>query len=300
MMAWIYAYGRRSALLSLSVLAVLRLLALAFAQLLALPARAPAQNAAGTPAQLVDIRIEQKLDAQLPLDLTFKDDAGQTVRLGQYFGKKPVILSFAYYECPMLCTLVLNGLVKGLRTIPFDIGKEFEVVNISINPREGPELAAAKKKNYVRDYGKPEAAAGWHFLTGDEESIRRAADAAGFRFRFDAATNQYVHASGIMIVTPKGRLARYFYGIEYSGQNLRLGLVEASEDRIGSPVDEILLFCFHYDPITGRYGLAITRVMQIFGLATALSLAGFMFVMFRRERRSAAAGGSGQTDSGCS
>ena len=241
-----------------------------------------------TPQELVDIRIEQRLNQQLPLDLTFRDEAGRQVQLSQYFGKKPVILSFAYYECPMLCTLILNGLVKGMRTLPFDVGREFEVVNISINPREGPELAASKKKTYVRDYGKPEAAAGWHFLTGDEESIRRAADAAGFRYKLDPATGQYTHASGIMILTPKGKFSRYFYGIEYAGQDLRLGLVEASEEKIGSPVDQVLLYCFHYDPVTGKYGLAITRIMQVLGLATALSLGGFMFVMFRRERKSSA------------
>ncbi len=244
-----------------------------------------AQAADTQPAQLREVSIDQKLDAQMPLDLLFRDETGKTVRLGDYFGKKPVILSFVYFECPMLCTLVLNGLVKGMRTLSFDVGKEFEVVTISFNPREGPSLAAGKKNTYVREYGRPGAAKGWHFLTGDESDIKKATDAAGFRYRYDASSGQYIHASGIMILTPKGKLARYFYGIEYAGQDLRLGLVEAAEEKIGSPVDQVLLYCFHYDPVTGKYGLAITAIIRILGSATALALGGFMLMMFRRDRR---------------
>lgn len=249
-----------------------------------LPA-AVAQNL--KPPILQDIRIDQRLNEQLPLDTVFRDETGKSVQLGQYFGRKPVILSFAYYECPMLCTLVLNGLTKGLRVIPFEIGNQFEVVNISINPREGPDLAAAKKANYVRDYGRPGAERGWHFLTGEEAEIQRVTKAAGFRYVYDPTTGQYAHAAGIMIATPKGRLSRYFYGIEYSGQDLRLGLVEASEEKIGTLVDQVLLFCFHYDPVTGRYGLAIMVVMRILGSATAIAIVAFMLLMLRRERRTA-------------
>ncbi len=236
-------------------------------------------------ADLSEVGLDQKLNEQLPLDTLFRDESGRTVKLGDYFGKKPVILTFGYYECPMLCTLVLNGLVKGLRTLSFDVGKQFEIVTISINPREGHSLAAGKKNTYVREYARPGAAQGWHFLTGEEPEIRKATQAAGFRYKFDPSTGQYAHASGIMIVTPKGKLARYLYGIEYTGQDLRLGIIEAAEEKIGSPVDQVLLFCFHYDPVTGRYGLAITRIMQLFGSATAIALFGFMWVMFRRDRR---------------
>jgi protein SCO1/2 len=246
---------------------------------------AHAQNV--KPPILQDIRIDQRLNEQLPLDVTFRDETGKSVQLGQYFGRRPVILSFAYYECPMLCTLVLNGLTKGMRVIPFDIGNQFVVVNISINPREGPDLAAAKKASYVRDYGRAGAENGWHFLTGDEAAIQRVAKAAGFRYVYDPTTGQYAHASGIMIVTPKGRLSRYFYGIEYPGQDLRLGLIEASEEKIGTLADQVLLYCFHYDPVTGRYGLAITVIMRVFGSATAIAIVAFMLVMLRRERRSA-------------
>jgi len=237
------------------------------------------------PPILQDIHIDQRLNEQLPLDVTFRDESGKSVPLGQYFGKKPVILSFAYYECPMLCTLVLNGLTKGLRVIPFDIGNQFEVVNISINPREGPDLAAAKKANYLRDYGRAGAEQGWHFLTGDEESIRKVAQAAGYRYVYDPNTGQYAHAAGIMIATPKGRMSRYFYGIEYAGQDLRLGLIEAADGKIGTLADQVLLYCFHYDPKTGRYGVAITAIIRLLGSATAIAIAGFLLIMFRRERR---------------
>ena len=248
-----------------------------------------AQTASSLPPEVHDVGIDQNLNGQMPLDLTFKDESGKSVRLGDYFGKKPVILTFAYYECPMLCTLVLNGLVKGLRTLSFDVGGQFEVVNISINPREGPSLAAGKKNTYIREYARPGASQGWHFLSGEEPEIRKAAGAAGYRYKYDPSTNQYIHASGIMILTPKGKIARYFYGIDYAGQDLRLGLIEAAEEKIGSPVDRVLLFCFHYDPETGRYGLAITALIRILGSATALALGAFMFMMFRRDRRLKAA-----------
>jgi protein SCO1/2 len=231
-----------------------------------------------------EIGIDQRLDQQLPLYLPFKDETGKTVRLSDYFGKKPVILTFAYYECPMLCTLVLNGTLKAMRAISLDLGEDFVAVNISINPRETPELAAAKRELYIREYGRPGAETSWHFLTGDEASIRQATQAAGYRYVYDPKTGLYSHASGIMVLTPEGKFARYFYGLEYSARDLRLGLVEAASGKIGSPVDQVLLLCFHYDPISGKYGLLITRIIQVIGSATALALGGLIFVMFRRDR----------------
>jgi protein SCO1 len=275
-----YLSGARVSLRRLAAV----LIAAMFLLLQAGPAMAQLKPGNAAVAELADVGLDQKLNEQLPLDTLFKDEAGRTVKLGDFFGKKPVILTFGYYECPMLCTLVLNGLVKGLRTLSFDVGNQFEIVTISINPREGHSLAAGKKNTYVREYARPGAAQGWHFLTGEEPEIRRATQAAGFRYKFDPSTGQYSHASGIMVVTPKGKLARYLYGVEYSGQDLRLGLIEAAEEKIGSPVDQVLLFCFHYDPVTGKYGLAITRIMQILGSATAIALFGFMWVMFRRDR----------------
>ena len=204
------------------------------------------------PTPLQGIGIDQRLGEVLPLDLPFRDETGRTVRLGDYFGARPVILTLAYYECPMLCTQVLNGVVRSLRALPFTVGKEFEIVTVSFNPDEKPALASAKKAEYIASYGRPEAAAGWHFLTGDQPSISAIARAAGFRYRRDEESGQYIHASGIMVLTPDGVLARYFYGIDYAPRDLRLGLVEASAGRIGTPADRALLFCFHYDPATGK------------------------------------------------
>ncbi len=248
---------------------------------------------AGVPTQaqslapiLRQIGIDQKLGQQLPLDLTFRDESGKAVQLRQFFnGQKPVVLTFAYYQCPMLCTLVLNGAVKAMRAMPLELGRDFEAVNISFNPRETPELAAAKRDLYTREYGRAGAAGSWHFLTGDDENIRKATQAAGFRYIWDPDTQQYAHASGIMVLTPEGKFGRYFYGIEYSARDLRLGLVEAASGRIGSKVDQVLLLCFHYDPVTGKYGLIITRIIQVLGTATAVALFGFVFLMLRRDRR---------------
>ncbi len=231
------------------------------------------------------VGIDQKLGASVPLDLAFRDEEGRAVRLGTYFGEKPVILSLVYYECPMLCTLILNGLVRSLRALSFTAGKEFTVLTVSFDPREGSELAAAKKQAYMRVYGRPEAERGWHFLTGEEAAIRRLTEAVGFRYAFDSETGQFAHASGIMVLTPQGRIARYFYGIEYAPRDLRLGLVEAAQGKIGSPVDQILLYCYHYDPKVGRYSLIVMNVLRLAGVATVLVLGGFLVVMFRRDRR---------------
>jgi protein SCO1/2 len=203
------------------------------------------------------------------------------VQLGDYLGRKPVILTLNYYECPMLCPLVLEGLVRSLRALSFAIGEQFDVVTVSINPGETATLAAATKARYIRDYGRPNAAAAWHFLTGDEASIRQLTQAVGFRYAYDSGKDQYAHAAGIMVLTMQGRISRYFYGIEFSPRDLRLALVEAAANTIGSPVDQLLLFCYHYDPATGRYTLVVRRALQLASLATVLSLAGFMVVMFR-------------------
>ena len=220
----------------------------------------------GLPKALTGVGIDQKLNEQLPLDLVFRNENGEDVKLGSYFGKKPVVLSLVYYQCPMLCNQVLNGMVTAFKVMAFKPGQEFEVVTVSFDPRETPALAASKKKTYV-DY-LPEAkragaASGWHFLTGDEASIKRITDAVGFRYHWDEATNQFAHASGIFVATPQGKLARYFYGIEYAPRDLRLGLIEAAENKIGSPVDQLLLYCFHYDPATGKYGAAVMNLMRL-------------------------------------
>ncbi len=238
-----------------------------------------------TPAVPADIGIDQKLDALVPLDATFRDEAGRTVRLGDYFGRRPVILSLVYYDCPMLCTLALNGVLHSLQTISLSAGQDFEVVTVSFDPREKPELAGAKKNVYLTLYNRPGAWEGWHFLTGDEASIRRLTAAVGFRYKWDAAAGQYAHATGIMVLTPEGRLSRYFYGIQYPPRDLRLSLVEASSGKVGSPADEVLLYCFHYDPATGKYGIVITRVLRLAGAATVLILAGFVIVTAIREKR---------------
>ncbi len=238
------------------------------------------------PLMLRSVEFQQRLNAQLPLEVRFRDENGQTVELARYFGRKPVILTFAYYDCPMLCTLILDGLTRGLQPVALDMGKQFEAVNISINPRELPSLAKAKKENYVKKYGRPGAAEGWHFLTGDETSIRRVADAAGFKYAYDPTSGQYAHASGILIATPQGKVSRYFYGIVFQPRDLRLGLVEASSEKIGSPVDVLLLYCYHYDATTGKYSLLITRVARLAGIATVLLLGSVLLLLFRRERAS--------------
>src|SRR6185295_13612194 len=220
------------------------------------------------PAVLDGVGIDQRLNESVPLDLVFRDESGAPVQLGTYFGSKPVILSLAYYECPMLCTLVLNGLASALKVLSFDAVKEFEVVTVSINPADTPGLAAAKKQTYLKEYGRPGVAAGWHFLTGDAAAIARLADAVGFHYKWVPEQQQFAHAAGIMVLTPQGKLARYFYGVEFSPRDLRLGIIEAAQNRIGSAVDQLLLFCFHYDPATGRYGAAAMGSVRTAGALT--------------------------------
>jgi protein SCO1 len=241
------------------------------------------------PAILDKVGIAQHLNGQLPLNLTFVDDAGKTVQLGQYFGKHPAILALVYYQCPMLCSEELNGLTSALKMVDVDPGKDFNVVVVSIDPTEGPDMAAAKKINYVKRYGKPETADGWHFLTGTQPNIDALTKAVGFGYVKipgpDGKLNQYAHASSIQIVTPEGKLAQYYMGVEYSPKDLRLGLVEASSNKIGTPVDNILTYCYHYDPGTNTHSLIVARVVQLGGAVTLLGLGGFMLVMFRHDAK---------------
>lgn len=264
-----------------------------WAQTEEMPAVGAVPNSASKPAILDQVGIEQRLNQQLPLDLPFRDETGKTVRLGDYFGQKPVILTLVYYECPMLCTEVLNGLTSALSVLKFDVGKEFNVVTVSFDPREGPALAAAKKRTYLNRYGRPGAEQGWHFLTGDQASIDALTKAVGFRYQWDPNAQQFAHATAIMVVTPQGRLAQYYYGVQYSPKDLRLGLIEASQNRIGSVVDQLLLYCYHYDPRTGKYGPVIMNVMRLAGLATLLVLGGFLFILFRHEPRKRVGNGAG-------
>ena len=247
----------------------------------------PPQTQVYAPSRLLQkVGINQKMGAQIPLDLPFTDESGREVTLRQYFGK-PVILALVYYQCPSLCNMVLNGVLRSIKQLDLVAGDEYEVIAVSFDPRETPEMAAAKKQTYLRDYKRQGAEQGWHFLTGPETSSKALADSVGFRYVYDALTNQYAHSSAIMILTPAGRIDRYFYGIDYPARDVRLGLVEASNERIGTPTDQVLLYCFHYDPTTGKYALVVMNVLRLAGLMTVGVLATFMIVMFRRDFRSA-------------
>jgi protein SCO1 len=241
------------------------------------------------PAILNSVGIAQNLNAQLPLSLTFTDDAGKQVQLSNYFGKRPAILALVYYQCPMLCSEELNGLTGALQMVDEVPGRDFDVIVVSIDPSEGTDLAAAKKRSYVKRYGHPETAAGWHFMTGTQANIDALTKAVGFGYAKipgpDGKLTQFAHASSIQIVTPEGKLAQYYMGVEYSPKDLRLGLAEASSNRIGSPVDNILTYCYHYDPQTNKHSLIVARVVQLGGLVTVCTLGGFMLVMFRRDSR---------------
>jgi protein SCO1/2 len=234
---------------------------------------------------LKQVGIDQRLNNQIPLDLKFRDESGREVRLGDYFkNDKPVVLTLVYYECPMLCSQVLNGVVGTLGAMTFTPGKEFEVVTVSFDPREGPELAAAKKETYLKRYRRENAGLGWHFLTGDKASIDALSESVGFRYVWDDESKQFAHASAIMVATPGGRLSHYFYGVDYSPKDLRLALVEASEGKIGSPVDTLLLYCYHYDPATGRFAL-VMGVLRVLGVLTVIGLAALIYYLSKRSRR---------------
>ncbi len=245
----------------------------------------PGAPAAEVPAQLRQVGFDQHLDQMLPLDVEFKDEHGRTVKIGDYFGERPVVLAFVYYGCPMLCLQSLSSLAATLSVLSEDPGKDFEVVNVSIDARETPALAFEKKAHYVERSGKPSIAKGWHYLTGTETNIQRLTKAAGFRYTWDASTQQFAHPAGIVIATPKGRVARYLFGIDYGPRDLRLAVLDASEGQISSPIKKALLYCYHYDIASGRYSLAIMRVVQLAGAVTVLSLGTLIVVWTRRERR---------------
>jgi len=234
------------------------------------------------PPGLKNVGIEQRLNEQIPPDLAFRDETGQSVRLGDYFGDRPMILNLVYYKCPMLCSEVLSGLTSALKPMKLDVGKDFEVLTVSFDPRETPPDAAAASAEYLKRYGRPGAARGWHFLTGPQESIDSLTKAAGFEYQYDKEAGQFAHSTAIVVLTPGGKISQYYYGVEFPPKDLRLALVEASQNKIGNVVDQILLYCYHYDPSAGKYNLMIFRVLRLAGVATMLLLGGSMLIMFRR------------------
>jgi protein SCO1/2 len=243
----------------------------------------PTMPSSQVPLALRQVSFEQRLNEQLPLDLEFRDESGRIVRLGEYFGRKPVLLTFVYYECPMLCTQVLNGLESALRVLNETVGKEFDVVTVSFDPKETSVLAAGKKKAYLERYKRPEAEQGWHFLTGEQASIDALTKAAGFNYAWDDASHQFAHASGIVVTTPAGKVSRYFFGIDFSPRDVKFALIESSNEKIGSLADRLLLYCYHYDPAKGNYGFVAMRAVRIGGAVTILALVGFVFVSLRRD-----------------
>jgi len=233
--------------------------------------------------QLKNVGVDQKLDAQVPLDLQFRDETGKPVRLGDYFGKRPVILNLAYYGCTMLCGEVQSGIIGSLRALQFNPSTDFDIVTVSFDPKETPEQAAAKKKSLLLRYHRPGAEQGWHFLTGDQHNIEALTKSLGFDYQYDPALNQWAHAAAIMVLTPQGKISKYFYGVEFAPKDLRFGLIEASENKIGTVVDQMLLYCYHYNPATGKYGAVIMNVLRLAGVATVLILGGLVLILFRRE-----------------
>jgi protein SCO1/2 len=244
--------------------------------------------AAAMPAALQNVGFEPPLNGQMPLNLAFRDETGRNVQLREYFGQKPVVLAFVYYGCPMLCNQVQQGVVGVLRMLSFNPGRDYEVVFVSFDSRETPEMAAEKKKKALDHFRRPETDTGWHFLTGSKESIETATKAANFRFTFDAKSNLFAHASGVMLLTPDGRISRYFYGVEYPGRDMRLGLVDASAGKIGSPIDHVLLFCYHYDPAAATYSASILKIIRLGGVLTILCIVGGILISRRRETALAA------------
>jgi len=244
--------------------------------------------AATMPAALQNVGFEPPLNGPMPLDLAFRDETGRSVQLREYFGQKPVVLAFVYYNCPMLCDQVEQGVVGVLRMLSFNPGRDYEVVFVSFDSRETPEMAAEKKKKALLHFRRPETDSGWHFLTGSKESIEAAAKAANFRFSFDAKNNLFAHASGVLLLTPDGHISRYFYGVEYPGRDMRLGLVDASAGKIGTPIDHVLLYCYHYDPAAATYSASILKMIRLGGVLTILSIVGGILISRRRETLAAA------------
>ena len=240
-----------------------------------------------TPAELKKVAFDQNLGVQVPLDLPFRDETGRAVQLSRYFNGRPVILSLVYYECPMLCTQALNGLVRALKVLALEPGRDYNVVTVSFNPRETPAQAAEKRDHYLQLLQKPGGADGWHFLTGDETSIRLLTSTVGFHYVYDEVTKQYAHPTGTIVLTPEGKTSKYIYGIDYGPRDLRLALVEASDHKVGTPVDRLLLYCYHYDPASGKYGLVLMNVLRLAGVLTVVCIGGLILILRRRETRMA-------------
>jgi protein SCO1/2 len=278
------ASAARRNLLSFAVttLAVVLLSASAFSQAMTTGVMSPPANV--RPPYLQNVGIEQHLDGQVPPDLPFVDDTGRPVKLGDYFGAKPLILNLVYYNCTMLCGEALAGLSASMKMVKFNVGDEFDVITVSFNPQETPEIAAAKKQDYLKRYGRPGAASGWHFLTGPAESINALTKAVGFQYQYDPKSKQYAHATAIMVLTPQGRISRYFYGVDYPPKDLRMGLVEASKNKIGNAVDQVLLYCYHYDPATGKYGAIVSNILRLGAALTILLLGGLLLILWRLEK----------------
>jgi protein SCO1/2 len=268
--------------LSRTLLSLILLTTAAFGQGMTQGIMSPPSNV--RPPYLQNVGIEQHLNGQVPPDLTFVDDSGRTVHLGDYFGKKPLILNLVYYNCTMLCGEALAGLTGAMKMVKFNVGDEFDVITVSFNPQETPEVAAAKKQDYLKRYGRAGAASGWHFLTGPPESINALTKAVGFQYQYDPKINQYAHATAIMVLTPQGRISRYFYGVDYPPKDLRMGLVEASQGKIGNAVDQVLLYCYHYDPNTGKYGAIVSNILKLGAGLTILLLGGLLFILFRLDK----------------
>ena len=239
------------------------------------------------PPPVKEVGFDQRLGESIPLDLVFKDEAGKDVRLSQYFGKRPVVLSLVYFNCPMLCGMTTDGLVRSVRALRFEPGTDYEILSVSFDPRETPEMASEKKRTVMSQYGRKSGPGGWHFLTGDAASIAALTSAVGFRYVWDAEQKQFAHATGITLLTPQGRIAKYFFGIEYPTKDLRLAIIEASEEKIGNVVDQLLLLCYHYDPKAGRYTVAVRNLVRGGAVLTLVALVGFVAIMLRRERASA-------------
>lgn len=253
--------------------------------------------AAGERPQIIkEIGFDQRLGESVPLEAEFRDEEGRTVRLGDYFGRKPVVLNLVYFDCPMLCTVSLNGLTSALDVASFTPGQEFELVTISFDARETPGLASAKKKAYLARYKRPGAGAGWHFLTGEQASIDKVTRAVGFRYAWDGETKQFAHPAGLLVLTPQGTISRYLFGIEYSPKDLRLALVESGEGKVGGPVDDFLLFCYQYNPLTGRYSASILNLVRSLAILTVVALGGFVYAMLRRERSGRGVVGNGAVE----
>ena len=265
---------------AITAVAALALGASAFAQGMMSGDLTPPANV--RPPGLKDVGIEQRLNEQVPLDLVFRDETGKQVRLGDYFGKKPVILDLAYYRCPMLCNEVLAGLEGSLKALKFDIGKEFDVLTVSFDPKDTPESATGKKAEFIKRYKRPGAADGWHFLTGPQESIDALTKVVGFHYEYDPKTDQFAHTTAIMILTPEGKIAQYYYGIDFPPRDVRLGLIQASQNKIGTLADQVILYCFHYDPHAGKYSAIVSRILQLSGGATLLCLGVALVFLVRR------------------